>query len=87
MWPSPSPQTMTSHSERPFRPRTKAGKNPPALGTPGAEVDYGIGGLPTDPVVSPARAHMVKASGGARSAGTDSLPRAYDDAPMLWSPP
>src|SRR5688572_24497115 len=32
--------------------RTKAGKNPPALGSPGAEVDYGINGLPTDPRVS-----------------------------------
>ena len=32
--------------------RTRAGKNPPALGTPGAEVDYGVGGLPTDPRVS-----------------------------------
>src|SRR5688572_19603644 len=32
--------------------RTQAGKNPPALGSPGAEVDYGIVGLPTDPRVS-----------------------------------
>jgi len=32
--------------------RVRAGKNPPALGTPGAEVDYGISGLPTDPRVS-----------------------------------
>ena len=32
--------------------RTKAGKNPPALGTPGAEEDYGITGLPTDPRVA-----------------------------------
>jgi hypothetical protein len=32
--------------------RTKAGKNPPALGSPGAEVDYGIVGLPTDERVS-----------------------------------
>jgi hypothetical protein len=32
--------------------RTRAGKNPPALGTPGADVDYGINGLPADPRVS-----------------------------------
>ncbi len=32
--------------------RTKAGKNPPALGSPGADVDYGISGLPDDPRVS-----------------------------------
>ncbi len=32
--------------------RTKAGKNPAALGTPGADVDYGINGLPSDPRVA-----------------------------------
>jgi hypothetical protein len=32
--------------------RTKAGKNPPALGSPGADVDYGINGLPSDPRVA-----------------------------------
>jgi hypothetical protein len=31
---------------------TNAGKNPPALGTPGAQEAYGITGLPTDPRVS-----------------------------------
>jgi hypothetical protein len=32
--------------------RTVAGKNPPGLGTPGAEEAYGITGLPTDPRVA-----------------------------------
>jgi len=32
--------------------RTEGGKNPPALGTPGAQEAYGITGLPTDPRVS-----------------------------------
>ncbi len=32
--------------------RTEAGKNPPALGTPGAQEAYGIAGLPSDPRVS-----------------------------------
>jgi hypothetical protein len=32
--------------------RTVAGKNPPALGTPGAQEAYGISGLPSDPRVS-----------------------------------
>ncbi|HET9314874.1 MAG TPA: carboxypeptidase regulatory-like domain-containing protein, partial [Vicinamibacteria bacterium] len=31
---------------------TSAGKNPPALGTPGAQEAYGITGLPTDPRVA-----------------------------------
>ncbi len=31
---------------------TNAGKNPPALGTPGAQEAYGITGLPTDPRVA-----------------------------------
>jgi outer membrane receptor protein involved in Fe transport len=32
--------------------RTEAGKNPPALGEPGAQEDFGISGLPTDPRVA-----------------------------------
>ena len=32
--------------------RTVAGKNPPALGSPSAEAEYGITGLPTDPRVA-----------------------------------
>ena len=32
--------------------RTEAGKNPPALGTPSALDDFGIGGLPSDPRVA-----------------------------------
>src|SRR5262249_14137123 len=32
--------------------KTQAGKNPPALGSPGADEAYGISGLPTDPRVA-----------------------------------